>query len=305
MSKQTLLATVDDAARVPIGVAWKAEGGYLALAVREGASVFAGVTRGDDPSSCGWAELSDSWLPELERNFARLQNWARTPGLLELARPEKKRPIDAEEAGLLAAIAAAPDDEAPRLVYADWLTQRDDPRGELIALQCELEHLEPGNPERVRLTARALRIAEARPPIAGKLRHEQIGWRRGFVGTLMRISPQRLLGLAPEFARQPVLEELVLELDGEVPAGLAQHPAFPNLRQLSLLGRGSPATLLRTAPMPRLRWIGGNWGTGDALGEALLANPSLPAGLKVTLPADASSELAKKLRKRGWTIARR
>ena len=35
-------------------------------------------------------------------------------------------------------IAAAPDDDAPRLVYADWLTERGVPRGEFIALQCEL-----------------------------------------------------------------------------------------------------------------------------------------------------------------------
>jgi uncharacterized protein (TIGR02996 family) len=39
------------------------------------------------------------------------------------------------EAELLAAIYAAPDDDGPRLVYADYLQQRGDPRGELIALQ--------------------------------------------------------------------------------------------------------------------------------------------------------------------------
>ena len=36
---------------------------------------------------------------------------------------------------LLAAVYAAPDDDAPRAVYADWLQQRGDPLGELIALQ--------------------------------------------------------------------------------------------------------------------------------------------------------------------------
>lgn len=38
------------------------------------------------------------------------------------------------EADLLAAIYAAPDDDAPRSVYADWLLDRSDPRGEFIAL---------------------------------------------------------------------------------------------------------------------------------------------------------------------------
>ncbi len=41
------------------------------------------------------------------------------------------------EAELLAQVYAAPEDDAPRLIYADWLQQRDDPRGELIALQIE------------------------------------------------------------------------------------------------------------------------------------------------------------------------
>src|SRR5262245_31158206 len=36
---------------------------------------------------------------------------------------------------LLAAIHAAPRDDAPRLVYGDWLLEQGDPRGELIALQ--------------------------------------------------------------------------------------------------------------------------------------------------------------------------
>jgi uncharacterized protein (TIGR02996 family) len=42
------------------------------------------------------------------------------------------------EAKLLAAIMAAPDDTAPRLVYADWLTEHGDPRGEFITISCEL-----------------------------------------------------------------------------------------------------------------------------------------------------------------------
>lgn len=36
---------------------------------------------------------------------------------------------------LLAEVAARPDDDGPRGVYADWLTERGDPRGELITLQ--------------------------------------------------------------------------------------------------------------------------------------------------------------------------
>lgn len=46
--------------------------------------------------------------------------------------------VSASEQDLLAAIHAAPEDDAPRLVYADWLVEREDPRGELINLQIAL-----------------------------------------------------------------------------------------------------------------------------------------------------------------------
>lgn len=43
-----------------------------------------------------------------------------------------------ENEQMLAAIIAAPDDDRPRLVYADWMMERGDPRGEFIALQLKL-----------------------------------------------------------------------------------------------------------------------------------------------------------------------
>jgi len=42
------------------------------------------------------------------------------------------------EPELVASIVATPDEDGPRLVYADWLSDRGDPRGELIAVQCAL-----------------------------------------------------------------------------------------------------------------------------------------------------------------------
>ena len=44
--------------------------------------------------------------------------------------------LDIEETELRAAIHASPDDDDPRLVYADWLLERDDARGGLIQNQC-------------------------------------------------------------------------------------------------------------------------------------------------------------------------
>jgi uncharacterized protein (TIGR02996 family) len=47
--------------------------------------------------------------------------------------------IDADPAaGFLAAVLADPADDVPRMAYADWLTERGDPRGEFVAVQLEL-----------------------------------------------------------------------------------------------------------------------------------------------------------------------
>ena len=49
-----------------------------------------------------------------------------------------------EEEALIAAVCAAPDDDLPRLVYADYLEEHDRPeRAEFIRVQCELARLDP------------------------------------------------------------------------------------------------------------------------------------------------------------------
>jgi len=59
------------------------------------------------------------------------------PGQARRAReaPLTSAPDRDTEQSLLDAILASPEDDGPRAVYADWLQQRGDPRGEHIALQ--------------------------------------------------------------------------------------------------------------------------------------------------------------------------
>ena len=42
-----------------------------------------------------------------------------------------------EEAAFLTAIAANPEDDTARLVYADWLQDRSDPRAEYVRLEVQ------------------------------------------------------------------------------------------------------------------------------------------------------------------------
>src|SRR5579864_2131639 len=52
-----------------------------------------------------------------------------------------------DQNAFLHTICAHPDDDAPRLVYADWLDERGDPRGEFIRVQCELAGLREDDPK--------------------------------------------------------------------------------------------------------------------------------------------------------------
>jgi uncharacterized protein (TIGR02996 family) len=60
-----------------------------------------------------------------------------------------------DDEALLASVIASPSDDAPRLVYADWLDERADPRGEFIRLHFEIDRLTPPDdrytPARTRL----------------------------------------------------------------------------------------------------------------------------------------------------------
>src|SRR5262249_52401492 len=55
----------------------------------------------------------------------------------------------------LAAVLETPDDDTPRLIYADWLDEHGEPeRGELIRLQCALAKMREGERARVALEKR-------------------------------------------------------------------------------------------------------------------------------------------------------
>lgn len=57
-------------------------------------------------------------------------------------------------AQFLQAILDQPEEDAPRLVYADWLEEQGDPRGEFIRIQCQLDALTEVDPDFRELYAR-------------------------------------------------------------------------------------------------------------------------------------------------------
>jgi serine/threonine-protein kinase len=155
------------------------------------------------------------------------------------------------EANLLRQIRARPDDDAPRLVYADWLAERGDPRGELIHVQCELAAMAPGNPRRVRLKHRERQLlAEHRGRWLEELPPEVAPYEleRGFLAHPLalrdesRVERARLLRLSPTLYEvvgvvktgyvTEVLEALVCGPDGPDGRAALKHVCVCPEKQL-------------------------------------------------------------------------
>jgi uncharacterized protein (TIGR02996 family) len=119
--------------------------------------------------------------------------------------------MTADERALLNAILATPEDDLPRLVYADWLEERDRPeRAEFIRVQCELARSEPGSEGRARLFARQAELMKRHQPdwfpdfsaVASLV----VSWKtaRGFVESL-EVGAEGFLSLTEaSFADQPI-----------------------------------------------------------------------------------------------------
>ena len=102
----------------------------------------------------------------------------------------------------IAQILAAPDDDRPRLVYADYLMERGDPLGELIAVQCALARHDAtdedvGDVPRMRVRERALLSAHATAwRTAAGLADWQGGFRRGFIEDVYFMSGEAFVAQA-------------------------------------------------------------------------------------------------------------
>ncbi|MCA9176392.1 MAG: TIGR02996 domain-containing protein [Planctomycetales bacterium] len=132
-------------------------------------------------------------------------------------------------------ILAHPDDDAPRLVYADWLSEREDPRGEFIRLQCERERLPQYSLEAQQSLLRERELASRHGrEWAGEL-HEMFypyRFRRGFIAW-GRSSTHQFVPAAERVLRMTPLERLVLAR-GAMSEELASQPFMSRLQSVTL-----------------------------------------------------------------------
>lgn len=174
-----------------------------------------------------------------------------------------------ESDALLAAIAADPDDDTPRLALADWLDEHGDPaRAEFIRVQIEYARAAERDPRRVPLRERAAQLLAAHertwlPPGPDRLAlfYE---WRRGFV-TVLDPCARGVLGGEDSLKRLalfPLAEELEFGfcLDDEE---FRYMPELPNLRAFGVGGNvritaASVRQIGRWRALRRLRLNGDN-----------------------------------------------
>ncbi len=147
-----------------------------------------------------------------------------------------------DEDAFLAAVLAAPDDDTPRLVYADWLDERgsadDRARAALVRAQCRLEHLPPGRP-RAKLAAEARAVLKKHARAwTQALTDAKLGtdwtFRRGFIdGGAM--SPTTFVRRGDElFALAPTLRAVRFVNAANETSELAASPFLARLSAVDL-----------------------------------------------------------------------
>jgi len=197
------------------------------------------------------------------------------------ARPAPRRSTEAQT--LLEAIIDNPDDDRPRLAYADWLEKHSDPRAQLIRVECQLASLDEEDPRRVPLNKSRDNLLDAYtydwftklPGSAAKIPIRTDEWpfkyrrkfdvydierkfSRGFLNYLQISAAHFIRDAAKIWAREPVSEAQIAVKRSEV-VELARCPYLANLSALDLsqnkLGDKGLCTFLKSRHLGRLRYL--------------------------------------------------
>jgi uncharacterized protein (TIGR02996 family) len=188
-----------------------------------------------------------------------------------------------ETEGFLARVREVPDDDGPRLIFADWLDEQGDSRGQFIRVQvalAKLPDLDRRRPELLRaqhdLLARFGEVwaAPFRGLATGPVFH------RGFVEEV-KVAARQFLGHGPAlFAADPVRHLHLLDLGGHL--GPVFSPLLARLTGLTVFAQHLGDPLARAvAECPHLAGLRalrlGRNRIGDAGAERLTGSPHLAA----------------------------
>lgn len=214
---------------------------------------------------------------------------------------------------LLAEILAVPQDDAPRLVYADALLERGDPRGEFILVQCQLAQLEHGDRDRPSLVAREQQLIEANgtrwaePFVNLGARDHSFG--RGFIEHLL-FTANRLVEKVDAARKLTPLSKLaVMEVFGnlEPVIEVLASPISERITALDLryqqLGDSALARLLSSARMSSITWLGLEANQlGDAAAGLISSNSSFAQLRQLILDENGITDVGAGLLGRSSTL---
>ncbi len=213
------------------------------------------------------------------------------------------------ESDALAEVLAAPDDDVPRMAYADLLVARGDPRGELIRVQCAIANGDVEYLEKKELKERAEKLLEthgaAWRAAAGVPESGEVEWRRGFID-VASLTGEQLAGEVGEllFANEPVRHVKVRVNSKRVATRIAAGTTLQRVTALTLQGTISDdgVAALLEGPVDNLRSlnVGGCVSASGLL--ALTRCPRLAALERLSLSgSELSGALATALRDR-WSL---
>lgn len=149
------------------------------------------------------------------------------------------RELPDDEAALVAAIHDDPAADDPRLVYADWLEERGDPRSEFIRLQCELFGMTDEDPRHRDLTKRELKFLHEHKerwigPIIERTRSAHLY--RGFVDRIAVQASQFPKHAEQLFEWAPITRVKLIQLTGKSVGAVAKVPELANIEHLRIAG---------------------------------------------------------------------
>jgi uncharacterized protein (TIGR02996 family) len=247
----------------------------LCVAIQTGVVVGLGTARtGNASPDRAFADLRgwDVWTPSA--NTVRCEQWSNR-------RAPDRRAIGFEKASpratsLVDAIRQAPDDDGPRLVYADWLMEQGDPRGEFIAVQCELARSDLDHARRLELEARQVSLLSQhgttwRGPLASDA--VTVSFARGFIDAVTVLDADALEAAHGALSLEPVRALVFASRKRVDVARVLTSPWLLTVRSLDFrapqgtlvpLGREGLATLASTRKLRRLTSLGL---TGQGLGD--------------------------------------
>jgi uncharacterized protein (TIGR02996 family) len=207
-----------------------------------------------------------------------------------MAKPKRTpvAPVTDASAALLAAILADPDDDEPRRVYADHLSEHGDPRGEYIALQLARAKLADGDARVAEIAAREAELVKQHKKAwtkYGDIKGARWEYRRGFVAKASLDAAALAAHGKALLAAEPIEELAVWKID-EHRGGLAAVLALPLHKVKRLSIARSKLALADWKALAAAKTLGGVEvldATATAIGEvkgaaaALAAAKSLPA----------------------------